>query len=175
MLLWEIIKNVTPLPFEWLDDTHARFNSGDFNYGLIFETKVIKLPGEILSVTNIVFGTLHTDNGLFSINDLNLSLTNSGNIRTIFGTLAAAVVANKPKTNLVVIGAGDNVREKRSHLYSMVISDILSEFKEYSDIYDVTDSNGNKLCVMANKKLSNKTQIELAKLIGLDKLIEGPV
>lgn len=173
MLLWEIIKNVKPLPFEWLDNEHARFNSGNFNYGLIFENKIIKLPEETLSVTNIVFGTLNTDNGLFSINDLNLGLTNSGNIRTIFGTLAAAVVANKPKSNLIVIGAGDNVREKRSHLYSLVISDILSEFKEYSDIYDVTDSNGNKLCVISNKKLSNKIQTDLSKLIGFDKLIEG--
>jgi hypothetical protein len=175
MLLWEIIKNIKPLPFEWQDNIHARFNSIHARYGIVYEKKKLAVLNKTLSVTNIVFGTLETESGSFSQKELNLSLTGYGNIREVFATVGAAVIANKPKTNLIVIGAGDNVKEKRSHLYSLAISDIISDLPEYADVYYVEDKVGNKLTVMSDENLSKEMQIELAKLIGLDKLIEGPV
>ena len=171
MLLWEIITGMKPLSFEWLDDSHARFSCGSLYYGILIENKTLLIGGRDLKISNVVFGVLESSNGIFQSEDLSLKATNAGNIREILATVARAVTKNKYVLNrdLILLAAGDELKEKRFHVYSLAAADIIGEIPEFSEVYPVIAGGGSKLIGISKIKFSEEELILLGQILNIPK------
>lgn len=131
MTLLREILNMTPLPVKWQSNTQARFVMSDETYGILLEVQELTLPSRKIDICNVSFGRLKDDKKDVSEDNLDRSLTNKGQTRTVLSTVANACVANNTVLNsdIVVLAGADQAREKRANIYLLGISELSNAIK----------------------------------------------
>ena len=157
MKLREII-NLNPLPFNWLTDSTCIFEFNTVKYGILLESSKINVGSRVLRVGNIVFGRLKDENTPPSENNLDCSLTNAGNPRTILATVSDACVNNDfLKTHdIITLGAVGFESSKRVKVYSMILPDLTSHLTNFQHVYTANTQNMGKLIALSKSPLSEE-------------------
>lgn len=169
-LIKEILDMVA-LPYEWLDDERCVFEFNGKKFGIFAEYLELKLSPNVFDIVNILFGTYEKE---FNENeDLNLDLTNFGKPRTILSTVSEACIANRKIINsdIICLAASDQVKNKRSIIYSLALSEIRTKVKEFNHANDIelkTDDGAN-IVLLSKVEFSNEEKEYISKELGLTK------
>ncbi len=155
MLLSEIL-DITQLPFKWLSNTIGTFEFNNHQFGIVFEEFAFPLPRRKVSVVNISVGIVIDNTQPISQSNIDQTLTNFGNPRTILATVGNACVNNPhiQQYDIIVVAAFDQVKEKRISLHTLTISELLTHLKQYKRGYRAHTPNNSILVVTSKIKLS---------------------
>ena len=176
MKLKEILTEIVgckPLKFKWLDEERCVFNTNKAAFGIFVEYQTLSLSTIDLSLANVSFGTI--DKKFLTVEDLNTSLTNLGEPRTVFSTVAHACLANKEvvNSNLLCLAASDKARIKRALLYSLALAEIQTNsimFKNRNTI-KVQTSNGTLISILSNHLFSEHEVEEIKNELKVSKIV----
>ena len=164
-----------PLPFSWQDSEHAVFNFKESQYGILISYLSLEIldSSNAISVANIAFGVLKSDS-FKTEDDLDLNLTGGNMQRTVFSTVASACLSNKNvvESDVIFLGSSDKVKDKRSLLYSLALSEIKNKEKRFADRNNirVKTSNGTILNLLSSIEFNDEQQKEVADKLGLTKV-----
>lgn len=161
------------LPYEWTDRHKAVFEHNDKKYGIYVDYFRLKLSTlKNADVANISFGIIKDDNFSGS-NDLDTSITNFGKPRTILSTVAEACISNKDIVNcdIISLASADQVKQKRTLLYSLALAEIRNKVKEFSVAKDlsVKSKTGTIITLLSKIEFTEEEQKEIAKELEIDK------
>jgi hypothetical protein len=162
MKLSEIKKllNMVPAPYRWLDDERCVFACGETRYGIFATVMQLETTEHRYTIANISFGVIGPQ--FESENDLDTTLTGTGLQRTVFSTVADACINNKTIVgcDILCLGAADEVKDKRSLLYSLATSEIQQKVKQFSraNSLRVVTSNGTYIAILSKVQLSPEEQ-----------------
>ena len=171
-LIKEILDMVA-LPYKWIDKHKALFEYDDKKYGIYVDYFHLKLSTmKTADVANISFGIIKNDN--FSVsNDLDTSITNFGKPRTILSTVAEACLSNKDVVNcdIISLASADQIKEKRTLVYSLALAEIRNKVKEFSVAKDlnIKSKNGTVITLLSKIEFTEEEQKEITKELEIDK------
>jgi len=164
-----------PLPFRWQNSEHATFDFKESTYGILISYLTLEIVDSHrpINVANIAFGVLKS-NSFKTEDDLDLNLTGGNMQRTVFSTVAAACLSNKSvvDSDVICLGSSDKVKDKRSLLYSLALSEIKNKEKSFASRNDirVKTSNGTILNLLSRIEFSAEQKEEVAEKLGLTKV-----
>lgn len=158
MLINEIL-NLQPQPYKWTSASTCEFSIGAIPFGIVLETYPIMLPTRrSISVVNISFGRVIDTSLPVSADNIDRTLTNFGQPRTVMATVASACVNNPTirTHDMFIVAASDQVKQKRIGVYTLAISELTSQLTEYQHSYTATTSNGSLLVVTSKIELTQE-------------------
>lgn len=171
-LLSEIVGS-TPYSFKWLDEERCVFQSGSVKIGIFAEYQTLTLSNRDFEIVNISFGTI--DKKFTSPNNIDTELTNAGEPRTIFSTVAHACIANHQiiSSDLLCLAASDQHRKRRSLLYSLALGEIQATTQKFKNrnAFKIETSNGTIISILSNHLFTNEEKEEIQKELKISKII----
>jgi hypothetical protein len=176
MRLRELLREIVgadPYPFEWLDKNRCVFNTTKTSIGIFVDFFELEIASRTLEIANISFGTFHEV--FITTEDLDTQLTNTGEPRTVFSTVAHACIANKEivESDLLCLAASDEHRQRRSILYSLALAEIQSNTQKFKhhNRFKIETLNGSIISILSNHHFSDEEKDEIRDKLKIEKLI----
>lgn len=155
MLLQEIL-DVDYLPVDWISPNIGTFNFNDHLFGIVLESININLPNRIVKVVNISFGIVIDNTKPINSDNIDRTITNFGKPRTILATVGRACVSTPflQQHDIIIVGASDQVKNKRFGIYGLAIAEMSRHLPEYKYSYKAHTPNGTILIVESRIELT---------------------